>query len=80
VPAEAVFSRGFKNFVATVTPTNQIAFREVHVVDNDGLSVRLTPGDLKTGDRVALNLGDSVPDGQRVQPIGEPSPASRAGA
>ncbi len=79
VPAEAVFARGFKNFVATVTPTNQIAFREVHVVDNDGLTVRLAPGDLSPGDRVALNLGDSVPDSQRVQPIGEPSPASRAG-
>ena len=72
VPAEAVFSRGFKNFVATLTSNNQIAFREVHVVDNDGLTVRLTPGDLQAGDRVALNLGDSVPDGQRVQPIGEP--------
>ena len=73
VPAEAVFSRGLTNFVATVTSENRVAFREVHVVDNDGQTVRLAPGDLHPGDRVALNLGDSVPDGQRVQPLGEPA-------
>ncbi|HZS62381.1 MAG TPA: efflux RND transporter periplasmic adaptor subunit [Gemmatimonadaceae bacterium] len=73
VPAEAVFARGLENFVATVTADNRVAFRQVHVVDNDGQTVRLAPGDLHPGDRVALNLGDAVPDGQRVQPLGEPA-------
>jgi membrane fusion protein, multidrug efflux system len=71
VSASAVFARGLKTFVALVTPDNHIKFREVHILDNDGETVRLAPGDLQPGDRVALDLGDSVPEGQRVQPLGE---------
>lgn len=78
VPAEALFARDNATFVAHVTPDNTIAFREVHVLDNDGEVVRLRPGDLAPGDRVALNLGDSVPEGQRVQPVGEPTAAKPA--
>ncbi len=73
VPAEAVFARGNATFVARITPGNTIAFHLVHVLDNDGEMVRLAPHDVDPGDRVALNLGDSVPDGQRIQPIAEPS-------
>jgi RND family efflux transporter MFP subunit len=73
VSASAVFARGLKNYVALLTPDNHVTFREVHVVDNDGEIVRLATGDLHAGDRVALDLGDSVPEGQRVQPLGEPS-------
>jgi membrane fusion protein, multidrug efflux system len=74
VSASAVFARGTKNYVALITPNNRIAFREVHVLDNDGETVRLAPGDVQPGERVALDLGDSVPEGQQVQPLGE-SPA-----
>jgi membrane fusion protein, multidrug efflux system len=71
--ASAVFARGLKNYVALLTADNKVTFREVHVVDNDGEMVRLAPGDLKPGDRLAQDLGDSVPEGQRVQPLGEPA-------
>jgi hypothetical protein len=78
VSAEAVFARGIKNYVAVVTPDNKVQFKEVHVLDNDGETVRLAPGDLNAGDRVALDLGDSVPEGQQIQPLGEPSAAKPA--
>jgi RND family efflux transporter MFP subunit len=78
VSAEAVFARGIKNYVAVVTPDNKVQFKEVHVLDNDGETVRLAPGDLSAGDRVALDLGDSVPEGQQIQPLGEPSAAKPA--
>jgi membrane fusion protein, multidrug efflux system len=78
IGADAVFARGIKNYVARVTPDNKVQFKEVHVLDNDGETVRLAPGDLNPGDRVALDLGDSVPEGQRIQPLGEPSAAKPA--
>ena len=64
---------GLKNYVALLTPDNTVTFREVDLLDNDGETVRLAPGDLKPGDRLAQDLGDSVPEGQRVQPLGEPA-------
>jgi len=70
VPAEALIPRGNETFVAVVTPTNRVTYRQVHVASTDGITVRLIDG-LKEGDRVALNLGDSVPEGARVQPAGD---------
>jgi membrane fusion protein, multidrug efflux system len=67
VPAAAVFTQGTKNYVATVTADNRVAVREVNVVTNDGEVVYFTSDALKAGDRVALDLGNSVPDGQRIR-------------
>lgn len=75
VSASAVFARGLKNYVALLKADNTVTFREVHVLDNDGETVRLAPADLEPGDRLAMDLGDSVPEGQRVQPLGEPPAA-----
>ena len=78
VPAAAVFSRGTKNCIAVITPENRIAVHEVHVMENDGEIVHFTSDVVRAGDRVALDVGNSVPDGQRVQPVTEGSaqPAS----
>jgi membrane fusion protein, multidrug efflux system len=73
VPATAVFSQGPKNYIALITPENRIAMREVHVMENDGEIVHFTADAVKVGDRVALDVGNSVPDGQRVQPVTEGS-------
>jgi len=68
IPAEALIVRGTKDFVAILTTDNRVTFREVHVLDTDGVTVRLLDG-VQEGERVALNLGDSVPEGQHVQPV-----------
>ncbi len=70
VPAEALIVRGTKNFVAVVSADNRVTFREVHILDTDGVTVRLLSG-VQEGEHVALNLGDSVPEGQHVQPVGD---------
>jgi RND family efflux transporter MFP subunit len=66
IPAAALVVRGEKDYVAVITPNNRVTFREVHVLDTNGVTVRLLDG-VQEGERVALNLGDSVPDGQHVQ-------------
>jgi membrane fusion protein, multidrug efflux system len=70
VPAEALIVRGPKTYVAVITSDDRVAFRQVHVLDTDGVTVRLLDG-VQEGDRVGLNLGDSVPEGQHVQPVGD---------
>ena len=71
VPAAAVFANGNKNYVAVVTPENRVAVREVHVIENDGEIVHFTSDDIKAGEHVALDVGNSIANGQRVQPADE---------
>ncbi len=75
VPAAAVFANGSKNFVAVVTPQNRVAVHSIHIMENDGEVIHFTADSVGAGDRVALDLGDSVPNGQRVQPVDEPTGA-----
>lgn len=70
IPAEALIVRGTEYFVAVITSDDRVAFRQVHILDTDGVTVRLLDG-VQEGDRVALSLGDSVPEGQHVQPVGD---------
>jgi membrane fusion protein, multidrug efflux system len=77
VPAEAMIDRGTKHFVAIINTDNRVNFREVHMLDTDGITVRLLDG-VTEGERVAINLGDSVPEGQRVQPLGDSAAARGA--
>jgi len=71
VPANALIVRGGKTFVATLTPEDRVALREVAVANDDGERVRLLSG-VDDGARVALDLGDSVGDGAHVQPATTP--------
>ena len=71
LPAAAVFSDGPRNLVAVVTPQDRVAVHQIHVVDNDGEIVRFTSDSVRAGDRVAIDLGNSVPNGERVQPAEE---------
>lgn len=77
IPAEALIVRGTKDFVAVVTPANRVTFRQVRVADTDGITVRLVNG-VTEGERVAVDLGDSVPDGQRIQPVSDSAAARQA--
>ncbi len=77
IPADALVLRGEKQFVAVVTPNNTVAFRQIHIVDTDGATVRVLDG-VTEGQRVARNLGDAVTEGQRVQPVGGDTAQDRA--
>ncbi len=68
IPAEALVLRNNKPFVAVVTPDDRVTFRPVAIVDDDGATVHIRGG-LKRGERIALNIGESVQEGGKIQPV-----------
>lgn len=71
VPVEALVLRG-KEARVFVVDGETVHERPVVIADNDGSTARLLRG-LRSGEVVALNLGDNVADGARVQPAPPPS-------
>ena len=68
VPALAVYSRGERSFVAVVGDGNRVSFRQVSVAESDGKLISLGGG-VKEGERVALNPGTGLAEGDLVQPV-----------
>ncbi len=71
IPADALVVRAGQTFVAVVTPDNTVKFTPVAVAEQTGESVRLLTG-LNEGERVARSLGERVPEGAKIQPVGPP--------
>ncbi|HZS37236.1 MAG TPA: efflux RND transporter periplasmic adaptor subunit [Polyangia bacterium] len=74
VPVEALVLRGKQPFVAVVSAEQRVTYKPVVLVGDDGASARVAKG-LAAGERVALNLGENVVDGDLVQPV---EPANHA--
>ncbi len=68
VPAAALLIHGRLPFVALVDDQDRVKFQGVELAEDDGQRVRISKG-LAVGQRVALNLGDQVSEGQKVQPV-----------
>jgi RND family efflux transporter MFP subunit len=68
VPVEATMLKDGKLFASLITPEGNIHYQEVTVGDNDGHTVIILSG-LKEGDQVALDLGNSIPEGGHVRAI-----------
>lgn len=68
VPAEALVSRGETPCVCVVGQDNRVAIHPVTIFQSDGRMLKLTDG-LAEGERVVLNLGGTLVDGERVQPL-----------
>jgi len=78
VPVEALVLNGQKASVF-VLDGDTVHARPVVVSDNDGSTARLARG-LRAGELVALNVGDNVADGARVQPVAPPPSGGRDAA
>ena len=76
IPAAALVLRDRLPFVAVLDQGGKVHYRPVVVADDDGLSVRLSSG-LAIGERVAIDLGDSVVDGAQVQPVSRDAPVKK---
>jgi RND family efflux transporter MFP subunit len=68
IPADALIVRGERTRVAIVDAGDRVRLRAVEVRGNDGVRALVTSG-VQPGERVALGLGQGVPDGARVQPV-----------
>jgi len=75
VPVEALVLNAQKPSVF-VLDGDTVHTRPVVISDNDGTVVRLASG-LRAGELVALNVGDNVADGARVQPVAPPPSGGR---
>jgi membrane fusion protein (multidrug efflux system) len=78
IPAEALVMRGKQAFVPVVKE-DVVRYRQVEVADDDGATVRLRTG-LQAGELAALNLGENVSDGSRVQTLMPQAPPNPGGA
>ncbi len=73
MPVEALVLRQGKDSAAVVTSSNTVTYRPVTIADNDGDNVKVLAG-LNKGEMVALNVGNSLDEGARIQPILPPPP------
>jgi membrane fusion protein (multidrug efflux system) len=67
LPVQAMVVVQGKTFVPLVDSEDNVHLREVRAGANDGKTVVILDG-IKQGERVALNLGTSVSDGDHVRP------------
>jgi membrane fusion protein, multidrug efflux system len=73
VPASAVYTQGERSLVAVVGKDNRVSFRKVVVAESDGKLLRISEG-VQQGERVALNPGTGLTEGELVQPTAEAGP------
>ncbi len=69
-PVESLVLKNDKTFLTVVTPSNQITFKAVNVINNDGKMILIASG-VNVGDTVALNVSDTIPEGGKVRPLVE---------
>jgi membrane fusion protein (multidrug efflux system) len=68
IPAAALVVKKNKFFVPVINSEDKIEFHEVHIGDNNGITVKVLDG--LTGDeKVVLNLNSAVMEGSHVQPV-----------
>lgn len=67
VPARSLVLQGSKSLIPVVDEQSHVHFQPVDVAGNDGKVLRITSG-LKAGERVAVSLGNTVNDGDVIQP------------
>jgi len=68
VPAEALAIRGETTTVGVLTDQNRVNFRPVTIAESDGRVVKVSAG-LTEGEKVVLNPGKGIAEGDQVQPI-----------
>jgi membrane fusion protein, multidrug efflux system len=68
IPVEALAIQGNNTVVSTVDKDNKIHYRPINVGENNGEVVRVVGG-LNEGDVIALNVGTSLQEGQKIQGV-----------
>jgi RND family efflux transporter MFP subunit len=66
-PVESLVMKANKPTLSVVTKDNTITFKPVELLNNDGQMVWISSG-VSAGEIVALNIGETVPEGGKVRP------------
>jgi len=74
IPSDALVIKGKEFFAGVVDQNNILHFKKIDIADNDGRTIKLASG-LDAGEHVALGIGNSLKEGDKVQPIAEVKPA-----
>jgi RND family efflux transporter MFP subunit len=67
-PVESLAVKNDKNYLTVITADNTLTFKPIEVADNDGKILRIISGATE-GDTLALNVGDTLPEGNKVRPV-----------
>jgi RND family efflux transporter MFP subunit len=76
LPSAALVIRDNETFVPVVNPDSKIQYRKIDLLENDGKNILIRSG-VQEGERVALNIGNSLNEGQTVRTV--PAAGSVAG-
>jgi RND family efflux transporter MFP subunit len=68
LPSEALVMRGNEAFVPVIEAGDKVRYIKVDLAENTGKEILIRTG-IKQGDRVALNVGNNLTDGQKVKPV-----------
>jgi RND family efflux transporter MFP subunit len=66
IPMKALVIKGDRNFVQIVHPDQTIHYRPIEVGETDGQKVQVLSG-LQEGESFALNAGNAIEEGQKIQ-------------
>lgn len=75
-PVEALVMRNGNTFVTAVTAQNELTYKQVELANNDGKMLWVASG-LDAGETLALNVGDTVPEGGKVRPLPNATPTEK---
>ncbi len=66
LPAKALVMKGNEAFVPLVSETNEVHYQKIDLAENDGVNLLIRSG-VEVGQKVALDIGNSLQEGQKVQ-------------
>jgi multidrug efflux pump subunit AcrA (membrane-fusion protein) len=73
-PVEALVLKDDKTFLTALKDDSTLTYKQIAVGPNDGKVIAVSSG-ATVGDKVILNIGTTLPEGSKVRPLAEPSPA-----
>ncbi len=74
LPVQALVMRGNEAFVPIIESGDRVHYVKIDLADNTGKEILIRSG-IRQGDRVAINVGNSLIDGQKVKPVPPPLPS-----
>jgi RND family efflux transporter MFP subunit len=76
-PVESLVLKDNKPFLTVVSPDNQLNYKAIEIAGNNGKTLQIISG-VKEGETVAMNVGDSLPEGNKVRPMADAAPIAPA--